>query len=123
MDGFYQLLVLLLKGRHAEGNLLGLFNVVIGRRIETAAGEVISSGLTWRELAAALKKVRWPKEAVRELGLDPKDLPPRDRERFWYMAISQSKVSSPEATQAGDRLAEALRNSGYQVGPAPRQDG
>lgn len=103
----------------AQGNLLGLLHVCIGRRIEKVGGTLVSAGVTWRDLAALLKKLRWPKEAVRELGLDPDALPPRDRQRYWYMAISQARVDSPAAVQAGDRLAVALRKAGYQVGAAP----
>jgi hypothetical protein len=119
MDGFHEFLEVLKQGKHAEGNLLGLLNVLIGRRIATAQAEVISTGLTWRALAGWLKKVRWDKDAVRELGLDPKTLPPRDREKFWYAAIAQAQVSSDKATEAGDRLAVALQAVGYIVGPAP----
>ena len=99
--------------------MVGLLNLLIGRRIETAQREMISTGLTWRALAGWLKKVRWDKDAVRELGLDPKALPPRDREKFWYAAIAQAQVSSERATEAGDRLAETLQALGYVVGPAP----
>ena len=100
---------------HAQGNFLGLLNVLIGRRIEKADGTLISVGLTWRETAAWLKKARWDKEAVRELGLTPAQLPPRDRQRYWYAAITGAKVDSPEATAAGDRLAEALAEAWYVV--------
>ena len=109
MDGFPEFLDVLKEGKHAEGNLLGLLNVLIGRRIETADGQVISAGLTWRALAGWLKKARWDKDAVRELRLEPKDLPPRDREKFWYAAIAQAQVSSARAAEAGDRFAEVLR--------------
>ena len=120
MDGFHEFLEALKKGKQAEGNFLGLLNVLIGRRIETAEGEVISTGVTWRVLAGWLKKARWDKDAVRELGLDPKTLPPRDREKFWYAAIAQAQVSSDTATEAGNRLANTLKAAGYHVGPAPR---
>ena len=103
----------------AQGNLLGLLNVLIGRRLTAPGGHPISAGITWRELAGQLKRVRWDREVVRELGLDPAALPPRDRERFWYVAISQTGVDSARATAAGDRLAGALRAAGYDVGPAP----
>jgi hypothetical protein len=119
MDGLHEFLEVLKEGKHAKGNLLGLLNALIGRRIETAEGAVISTGLTWRVVASWLKKVRWEKEAVRELGLDPKSLPPRDREKFWYAAIAQAQVSSTKATEAGDRLAEALQAVGYVIGRAP----
>ena len=103
----------------AQGNFLGLLNVLIGRRIALADNTPISAGLTYRELAAHLKRVRWEREAVAELGIEPASLPPRDRERYWYQAIAQARVDSPQATAAGDRLAEQLRGAGYDVGPAP----
>jgi hypothetical protein len=71
-------------------------------------------------MSALLKKVRWDPEAVRELSINPDDLPPRDRQRYWYSAIVQAKVDSAEATKAGDRFAEVLRGLGYEVGAAPQ---
>jgi hypothetical protein len=103
----------------AQGNFLGLLNVLIGRRIALADGTPVSAGLTYRELAAQLKRVRWEREAAAELGVAPSSLPPRDRERYWYQAIALARVDSPPATAAGDRLAEHLRAAGYEVGPAP----
>lgn len=102
-----------------RGHFLGLLNLLIGRRIEKAGGALISVGSTWREVAALLKKVRWDKDAVLELSLDPHDLPPRDRERFWFSLIAQSQVDSEEAVRTGDALAEELHRAGYVVGPAP----
>jgi hypothetical protein len=102
-----------------RGNFLGLLHVLIGRRIQKADGTVISQGVTWRTLAGALRSARWERDAVRELGLDPAKLPPRDRERFWYTAIGQVGVDSQTAVAAGDRLASALRPLGYIIGPAP----
>lgn len=99
----------------AQGNLLGLLNVLIGRRIEKADGSAISAGLTWREAAGWLKKLRWEKDAVAELGLDPAQLPMRDRERYWYSAIAQAHVDSPQAAAAGSKLAVALQAAGYVV--------
>jgi hypothetical protein len=119
MDGVHEFLDMLRRKGYGSRNLLGMFHVMIGRRIEAAAGTTVSSGLTWRELAASLKKVRWPPEAVRELGLDPEALPPRDRERFWYQAIAQAHVDSPEAARAGDQLAKVLRAEGFVVGAGP----
>jgi hypothetical protein len=107
----------------ARGNLLGLLNVLIGRRVALADGTPISNGLSYRELAAHLKRVRWEPDAVAELGVDPSSLPPRDRERHWYQAIVQARVDSPQATAAGDKLAKALRAAGYEVGPAPGSAG
>ena len=121
MDRLRECLEAIRKQGAARGNFLGLLHILIGRRLVGADGELVSAGMTWRELASLLKKVRWDRETVSELGLDPAALPPRDRQRFWYMAISQSGVNSPAATAAGDRLAEALRGLGYVVGPAPGQ--
>lgn len=112
-----------LEGLHkkglARGHLRGLFNVLIGRRITGKDGALITRGLTWRELAGLLKRLRWDPEQVREIGLDPAELPPRDRQRYWYTAITRAHVDSSEATAAGDRFAEVLRKQGYDIGPAP----
>jgi hypothetical protein len=105
----------LLQHGYARGYFLGLLNLLIGRRIAKADGTVVSVGLTWREAAAWLKKVRWDKDAVAELGLAPADMPPRDRERYWYSAIAHANVGSPKAVEAGDRLAEVLTTAGYVI--------
>lgn len=101
---------------HTQGNFLGLLRLLIGRRIKKADGTVISNGLTWRELAALLKIVHWNTECVRELGLDPDKLAPRDRQRFWYSAIAQAGIDSQKATEAGEKLADVLRKQGYDIG-------
>jgi len=103
----------------AQGNFLGLLHVLIGRRITLPDGTTVSAGLSWRELAALLKKVRWDRESVRELGFDPASLPPRDRQRYWYTAITQAKVNSPAALAAAEKLRTAAIALGYNVGPAP----
>jgi hypothetical protein len=102
-----------------RGNFLGLLNILIGRHIAKLDGTTVCDGLSWRQLAAILKRYSWDKELVRELGLDPGQFAPRDREQFWYMAINRAHVDSPEAFQAGDRLAAALKKSGYVVRPGP----
>ncbi len=104
----------------AQGNFLGLLHVLIGRRIVLEDGTAVSSGMTWRDLAALLKKVRWDRECVRELGLDPAQLPPRDRERYWHTAIIQANVGSDKAREAGDRISETVRPLGYVISPAPQ---
>jgi hypothetical protein len=103
----------------ARGNFPGLLHVLVGRRITRADGTPVSVGLTWREAAALLKRARWPREAVKELGLDPAGLAPRDRERYWYMAIARAGIDSAAVVAAGDRLAEDLRPLGYVAGPPP----
>jgi hypothetical protein len=119
MDGLRQFLSDLKRHGYAQGNFLGLLNILVGRRVKTRSGTVVSEGLTWRAAAETLKRLRWDKEGVRELGLDPTLLPPRDRLRFWYLAISHAKIDSPEAMQAGERLAELLRSAGYEVERGP----
>lgn len=121
MDRLSQFLNQVKQQGHAQGEFLGLLHVLIGRRIQLADGTPVCDGLTWRAAAAVLKKVRWDKEAVRELGLDPANLPPRDRQRYWYVAIAQAHVDSPAACQAGDRLAQRVGKAGYVVGPAPQE--
>ena len=103
----------------ARGNFLGLLHVLIGRRVALEDGTPVSAGLTYRELAALLKRVRWEREAAAELAIDLAGLPPRDRERYWYQVIVRAGVDSGKATAAGERLAEQLRGAGYDVGPAP----
>src|SRR5438128_432997 len=83
MDAVSTLLDELKKSGKTAGNLQGFLHVLIGRTITRIKDKtVVSNGIAWRELAGWLKKHRWDPEAVRELGLDPHDLPPRDRQRF-----------------------------------------
>jgi len=117
MDALSTLLDLLKNNGQTQGNFLGLLNVLIGRTITRASdGAVVCKGTSWRDLAAWLKKVRWDPEAVRELGLEPGDLPPRDRQRYWYAAIAAAKVDGAAAQKAGDRFATVLASLGYDVG-------
>ena len=76
MGGLYEFLADLKQRGQAAGQFLGLLNILIGRRLQKEDGSPISSGVTWRELSVLLKKVRWEKEAVRDLGIDPAGLPP-----------------------------------------------
>ena len=104
----------------ARGKFLGLLNVLIGRRVEKADGTLVSAGCSWRRLASYLKVVRWDKQAVRELKIDPATLHPRDRLRFWFQAMAQTALDSEEAKEAGDRFAAVLAKAGYVVGPGPK---
>ena len=120
MDTLSTFLDVLKKSGQTEGNFLGFLHVLIGRTITRTQDKlVVSAGTTWRELAGWLKKVRWDPEAVRELGLDPDALPPRDRQRFWYTAIMQAKVDGPAAVAAGEQFAAILKGLGYEVSSAP----
>ncbi len=123
MDRLRQFLEAVRQHGAARGHFLALLHVLIGRRITLADGTPVSAGMNWRDAAALLKRVRWDREAVRELGLDPARLPPRDRARFWYTAIAQAQIDAPEARRAGDGLAGTVRGLGYVVGAAPGAEG
>ncbi len=115
MDRLRELLVELKRDSYAQGNFLGLLNVLIGCSIEAPDGTLVSTGATWRSLAELLKKVRWTKQAATDLGLELGTFAPRDRQRFWYQVISHSSVDSPKAREAGARMIEQLRQLGYKV--------
>ena len=119
MDSLRELLEAVREHDLARGQFQGLLHIIVGRRISREDGTLISSGTTWRDLAALFKRLRWDREAVRELGLDPADLPPRDRQRFWYTAISRGGIDSAAAREAAEHLIESLGELGYVVGPAP----
>jgi hypothetical protein len=121
MDALSSLLEDLKNGGQTQGNFLGFLHVLIGRKTTRQKdGAPVSNGMSWRDLANWLKKLRWDPEAVRELGLNPDDLPPRDRQRYWYSAIAHARVDSPTAVKAGDRFAEVLRGMGYDVSASPK---
>src|SRR5262249_42615849 len=113
MDVLRDFLADLKRHGYARDNFLGMLNVLIGREVRQADGTIISGGLTWRALSDLLKRARWDREAVRELGLDPAAFAPRDRQRFWYQALAQAGVDSEPAMEAGNRFAEVLRSAGY----------
>jgi hypothetical protein len=108
MDRLRELLVELKRDNYAQGNFLGLLNILIGCSIEASNGDVVSTGATWRTLAEQLKKARWTKQAATELGIELGTFAPRDRQRFWYQVIAHAGVDSPKAREAGvRRLSEA----------------
>jgi hypothetical protein len=119
MEQLREMLEAVRKAGLARGRFRGLLHVLIGRRIRTAAGEVLSTGMSWRDLAGLLKRVRWDRDAVRELKLDPAALPPRDRQKYWYSAIAQANLATAEAAAEGDQLVEPLQRLGFVVGPSP----
>jgi len=119
MDGIRDLLSAARDAGLAAGSFRGLLHIAIGRRVTRSDGAVLSAGLTWRELAAELKHLRFDTNLVREFGISPDELAARDRERFWYSAIALAKVDSREAIQEADRLVPPLAALGYTVGPAP----
>lgn len=119
MEELHHFLAAVRSGGLAVGRFRGLLHVLVGRHIARADGTVVSTGLTWRALAALLKKQRWDRDAVRELGIDPDDLPPRDRERYWYTAITRAGLGTAEARAEADALAAAAAELGYVIGPPP----
>src|SRR5487761_1597884 len=82
MDSLRELLEAVREQDVAPGRFRGLLHILVGRRITRADGTPVASGMTWRDVAALLKRLRWDRDAVRELGIDPAELAPRDRERF-----------------------------------------
>jgi hypothetical protein len=106
-----------------KGYFLGFLYVVVGGRITSSDGRLVSAGMTWRTLANWLKKTRWDPEAARELDQDPDTLPPRDRQRFWFTAIAQARLDSEAASRAGERFADVLRGQGYMVSLPPNPSG
>jgi hypothetical protein len=119
MEGLREFLETVRHNHFVRGHLRALLHVAIGRRITKADGTVLSAGVTWRQLSELLRVIRWDKELVRELGLNPDDLPPRDRQRYWYAAIVAAHVDTMEAREAGDRYARLIAPLGIMVGPAP----
>jgi hypothetical protein len=119
MQGTRQFLELVRDQQLVSGHLSGVFHIAIGRRISTPAGDLLAAGVTWRELAALLKELKFDRELVRELGADPDQLSPKDREKFWYYAVAMAKVDGPEASGQADELAARLAPLGLVVGPHP----
>jgi hypothetical protein len=115
MDAVVAFLQKLKQDGRWRGHFLGLLNILIGRRLEGDDGRLVCAGLTWRTTAQLLKKVRWDKTAVLELNIEPRALPPRDRERYWYVAIASAHVDSSAAIQAANALSGTLAVLGYRL--------
>jgi len=112
MDGVRSVLGILRDQNLASGRLRGVFHLLIGRSLAAADGTILSTGLTWRQLATELKDARFDKNLVRELGADPDTLAPRDRERYWYAAIALADVGGAEAAQQADQILKSLKPHG-----------
>jgi hypothetical protein len=93
------------------GCFLGLLHILIGKTLVTREGALVSRGITWRELAARMRQARLDKDLVRELGVDPAQLPPRDREAYWF----EAPVASPQANNQAAQLVSWLEKLGYEV--------
>src|SRR5688572_10503878 len=120
MDALTELFDLLRAKQLTRSLFLGFLNVLIARRITNSQGVIVSAGLTFRDLANWLRKVRWDPDDVKELGLDPDSLPVRDRQRYWFSAICQAQVGSEAALKSGEQFAAKLKAAGYVVGPPPK---
>src|SRR5205823_14041565 len=95
MDGTRELLEAIRDNGLASGRFRGVLHIAIGRKLTRPDGAVVSTGVTWRELAALLKLLRFDKELVPELCADPDALAPRDRQRFWYACAALDRADSP----------------------------
>lgn len=122
MDALSELLDTIRAKHLARGRFRGLLHLLIGRRISGLDGKVISPGMTFRDVALLLKKTRWEPNDVKELGFDPDSLPPRDRQRYWFLAICQAQVDGGAAMAEADDIAPLLEAEGYRIGAAPGRD-
>ena len=119
MDRLQEFLERVREHQLANGRFRGLLHIAIGRTIKSDDGTVISAGTTWRNLSHILKSAKFDKELVRDLGADPDEISPRDRERFWYSAIALARPDSLEAIAEAEQLTPLLAPLGYAIGPAP----
>lgn len=93
----------------------GLLHLLIGKTLIDQDGKVASKGFTWRECASLLKTARIDPELARTLGLNPEDLPPRDREKFWYVALTRFPVGCEKAQKSATALVPWLAKAGLKV--------
>jgi hypothetical protein len=119
MDGIRAFLEAVRDHGLVPGRLRGLFHIAIGRRVTTGDGTVVSAGITWRDLSALLKDLRFDKNLAAEVGADPDELSPRDRQRFWYSVIALAQPNGSQAIKEAEQIIAKLGPLGYAVGPAP----
>jgi hypothetical protein len=115
MEGIRDLLETARTHGLIAGRFRGLLHIAIGRTVTKPDGIKLSSGLTWREVAALLKNLRFDPELGREVGADPDTLSPRDRERYWYAVIAMARVDSSEAMMEAETLIAPLKEHGFVV--------
>ena len=92
-----------------------MLNLLVAYRITDESGQVISNGLTFRQVSEKLKKSRWNPDDVETLGLKSAELPQRDRLRFWYVALVRAGVGCSKAMMEADTLAKAVKKVGYEA--------
>jgi hypothetical protein len=119
MDGVREVLEAARDKNLATGRFRGLLHIAIGRTLSRPDGTKLSAGLTWREVAALLKALRYDPELGRETGADPETLSPRDRERYWYAVIALARVDGSEALAEAESLIGPLKALGFVVAPPP----
>ena len=115
MDALDKFLLALKEDSICQGRFLGLIRLLVAYKIYDKNGDPVSLGVTFRTLAEKLKKARWDTSQINVLGINPKELPQRDRYRFWYVALVRSKVNDPAAIKEADDLANKIMNIGYQA--------
>lgn len=118
MDGVRELLEAARDKNLAAGRFRGLLHIAIGRTVSRTDGTKLSAGLTWREVAALLKLLRYDTELGREAGADPETLSPRDRERYWYAVIALARVDGADALAEAEALIGPLKALGFVVAPS-----
>ena len=119
MDGIRDLLEASRTNGLVAGRFRGLLHIAIGRTVSRTDGTKLSAGLTWREVAALLKALRFDPEFGREAGADPDTLSPRDRERYWYAVIALARPDGADAIAEAEALVAPLKSLGYVVSPPP----
>lgn len=120
MDGPRTVLELIRDQRLAAGRLRGVFHLLIGRTLVRDDGTPLTTGVTWRQLATLLKLSKFDRDLVQELGSDPDAVSPKDREKFWYLAIGLAKVETARARQEADALLALLKPHGIHEPKAKR---
>ena len=98
-----------------QGQFLGFLHLMVGKTLVTREGTLVSQGSTWRDLSARFRQARLDRDLVSELGLKPADLPPRDREAYWFEALRRAAISSPLALEQATQLISWLEKLGYEV--------
>ena len=119
MEGLHEFLETVRKNQLVHGHFRAILHIVIGRKIQRPDGTLVSAGISWRSLADLLRQIRWDKDLVREFGLSPDNLAPRDRQRYWYTAILAAGVDTMQARIEADEYVPILERHGYKIGPAP----
>lgn len=119
MDSLREVLEAARTNGIVAGRFRGLLHIAIGRTITKPDGTKVSAGVTWRELTALLKTLRYDPELGREAGADPDTLSPRDRERYWYAVIALARVDGSEARTEAEQLVAPLLAAGFVVSAPP----